>query len=88
MENTIHKVSMEDRSRMSLTGIDKVISFEPEQVILISRHGRMKIAGKELHVVNLDIDKGIVDLQGQIDAVNYSDRRDTRDGSLLKRMFK
>ena len=88
MENMLHRVSMEDRSSMSLTGIEKVISFEPDMAMLISKNGRLKITGRELHVINLDMDKGMVDLQGRIDALSYSDRTNAKDGSLIKRMFK
>lgn len=88
MENAVHRLSMEERSSMALTGIDKVISFEPEEVILISKKGRMKITGKELHVTNLDIDRGIVDLKGHIDTINYSDQKGSKEGSMLKRMFR
>ena len=88
MENMLHRVSMEDRSSMSLTGIEKVISFEPDMAMLISKNGRLKITGRELHVINLDMDKGMVDLQGRIDTFSYSDHANAKDGSLIKRMFK
>ena len=47
------------------------------------------IKGEQLHVKQLDLKKGEVDLEGRVDSLTYlSKNTDNRDESLLKRMFR
>lgn len=82
-----HKLIMESRRDVKLTGVNKVISFEPDLVLLNTDTGRLKITGKEMHIINLDIEKGLLDLNGKIDCLCYMASKD--DGLFsLKRLFK
>jgi sporulation protein YabP len=70
---------------MQLTGVTKVLSIEPELILLITSQGKMKITGKDMHVTTLDIDRGIVDVSGLINCMCY-----TGDGESfsIRRLFK
>lgn len=82
-----HRLEMEAGKNAKLTGVSKVISFEPDFVLLITDAGRLKITGKDMHIINLDIEKGILDLEGEIVCLCYSGGKE--DGVLsLKRLFK
>ena len=48
----------------------------------------LHIKGKDLHVNRLDLEKGEVDIDGQVDALNYSQVPKTgRQGSLFGKIF-
>ncbi len=82
-----HKLVLEARKSAKLTGINKVISVEPDLVLLITDAGKLKITGKDMHIINLDIEKGMLDLDGMIDGISYSASKE--DGAFsLKRLFK
>ncbi|MGN0394117.1 MAG: YabP/YqfC family sporulation protein [Coprococcus sp.] len=82
-----HRLSLEDRKILSMTGITKVISIEPELVMAVSELGKIRITGKELQATNLDMDKGILDISGSISCLCYLG--DKQNGQFsLKRMFK
>lgn len=68
-QNTMsgHKLIMDARKEARITGVEKVISFEPDLVFLITEAGKMKITGKDMHMTNLDIEKGLLDLTGKVD---------------------
>lgn len=82
-----HKLVLDARKEAKITGVDKVISFEPDIVYLITNAGKMKITGKEMHMTNLDIEKGILDLTGKVDCLCYMSDKDSGTFS-FKRLFK
>lgn len=82
-----HRLMMNGRKEAKLTGILKVISFEPELVLLMTDAGRLKITGKELHMTNLDIEKGILDLAGKVNCFCYTTDQDGGAFS-IKRLLK
>lgn len=82
-----HRLEMTNRDDLRLSGIQKVISFEPELVLLVTDLGKMRITGKEMQVNNLNIEKGLLDVKGNIDCICYLNDKNGGQFS-LKRMFK
>ena len=81
-----HKVVMDNRNSMSMTGITKVTSIDPDLVLLVTEQGKLKITGKNMQANNLDLDKGILELTGNFNTMIYSG---DKDGALsLKGLFK
>lgn len=77
MESNIkrtHKVSMSNRSKLEMTGISDVISFDLTKVLLESDYGVITIKGQNLHVNRLSVEKGELDIDGTIQAMEYSDK--------------
>ena len=71
---------------MSMTGITKVTSIDPDLVLLVTEQGKLKITGKNMQANNLDLDKGILELTGNFNTMIYSGEK---DGALsLKGLFK
>lgn len=91
MDNTghiTHKLALESRKRMTLTGIKDVQSFDDKLVILDTSLGVLVIKGNELHINRLSLDKGDVDLEGRVDAMEYADKKEEKSaGSILGRLF-
>ena len=85
-----HRLMMEDRGKMSMTGIVDVISFDEDQVVLDTDKGLLTIMGKDLCVSRLTLDKGEVDVDGQADSLVYSSNVSLRRSgeSLLSRLFR
>lgn len=81
-----HKVVMDNRSNLSMTGITKVTSIDPDLVLLVTEQGKLKIIGKNMQANTLDLDKGILELTGNISSMTYSG---DKDGTFsLKGLFK
>ena len=68
-----HDVSIVARRAMSINGVSDVISFDDTCLVLRTTCGEMTVEGREIRVDTLDTDKGIVSLEGGIDAIYYSD---------------
>ena len=85
-----HKLSMDNRKRLTLTGIKDVVSFDLTRILLESTLGMIHIKGSDIKVTRLSLEKGEVDIEGTVDSIVYSDVKDygEKGKSILKRMFK
>jgi sporulation protein YabP len=85
-----HRLMMQNRSSLSITGIRDVVSFDENQVILDTDMGLLTIKGKELHVSRLTLEKGEVDVDGTADSLVYSSNEAYRKSgeSLFARLFR
>lgn len=68
-----HEVNMTARGHMSIGGVCEVISFDDTCLALKTVCGEMTVEGREIKVGVLDTDRGVVSLDGRIDAIYYSD---------------
>ena len=85
-----HKVILENRSRGTITGIQEVVSFDENQIVLDTDMGLLTVKGKNLHVSRLTLEKGETDIDGSIDSLAYSSNEaDRKSGeSLFSRLFR
>ena len=84
-----HKMIISNRQNASFLGISDVISFDETEVVLETTQGQLMIKGKGLHVNHLTLEKGEVDLTGNIDSLIYSDRMTGKGSeSILGRLFR
>ncbi|MDD3253633.1 MAG: sporulation protein YabP [Lachnospiraceae bacterium] len=84
-----HSCLMQNRTSAALTGVREVVSFDDKQVIMDTDMGLLTIRGKELHVSRLTVEKGEVDVEGELDSLTYSSNGVYRRSgkSLFARMF-
>lgn len=67
-----HKIILNNRKTGSFTGVLDVISFDISEILLETEQGMLNVKGKDLHVNRLNLEKGEVDIEGNIDAFTYS----------------
>lgn len=83
-----HKLVMDGRERVELTGVTEVISFDNEQVHLETTLGALRFGGEGLHVKRLMLERGEVSIEGHIDEIVYFESSKTKSaGGLLRRLF-
>ena len=85
-----HRLMMQNRSALSITGIRDVVSFDENQVILDTDMGLLTMKAKDLHVSRLTLEKGEVDVDGTVDSLVYSSNEAYRRSgeSLFSRLFR
>lgn len=87
----LHRLVLSDRHTGSVTGVNDVVSFDENEIVLDTDMGLLTVRGKELHVKRLTLEKGELDLEGQVDSLNYNSSNAAlkRSGdSFLNRLFK
>ena len=84
-----HACRLENRSGASLTGVREVVSFDENQVVMDTDMGLLTIKGKDLHVSRLTVEKGEMEVEGQVDSLAYSSNEAYRKAgqSILARLF-
>ena len=82
-----HKVVVESRKSINLTGIKKIVSFDEEEFFLETTMGSMLIKGKNLEMTELNTAEGIVNIKGHINGYNYFDGK-SKENSLFSKLFK
>lgn len=92
MEQTInksHRLEMVNRKTLNLTGINDVISFDMNEVLLESTQGMLLVKGKDLKVSRIELENGQADVEGEVESLTYSEVSSyaKKGQSLLKRMF-
>lgn len=83
----MHEITVSDRSRMSVSGVSGVDCFNEEMVVLDTSSGTLTISGDGLHISNLNLQEGRLQVSGTVRALEYSDQSPVR-GGLLKRIFR
>lgn len=72
---TNHKILLEQREKITVTGVTDVISFDEECVICETEMGVVVMKGGGLRVSRLNVDSGDLNIEGEIDSLSYEDAR-------------
>ena len=68
-----HRLLFNNRRTGTVSGVTDVISFDIAEILLETEQGMLTIKGADLHVNRLNLEKGEVDMSGNIDSISYSD---------------
>ena len=82
----VHNVILENRKKLSMSGVKKVINFDDNIVVLNTQMGEMTIKGENLHISKMDVDTGDLSVTGNIIGLIYNET--THGVSVIKRLFK
>lgn len=80
MLHTPHSLILEDRKRLSVSGVQDVDCFDEETVVLYTNMGKLVIHGKNLHVNSLNVDTGDFLLEGDIGSLQYAEKQMGKKG--------
>lgn len=82
-----HTMVVEDRKRLSVSGVTEVESFDEETVALATELGELLIHGYDLHINRIDVESGDLSLEGEIVSLTYTDNQ-PQTGGFLGRLFR
>ena len=80
-----HHVIMEERSRLSVTGVEDVSGFDEEQIVMQTAQGSLIIRGSGLHIGRLTLDSGEVTVDGLVNELCYEETAPS--GGFWSRLF-
>lgn len=64
-------IAIEDRSRISISGVENVDSFNDNTIVLSTIKGGLSIKGEDLNISKLNLEEGSVKISGQINSLTY-----------------
>lgn len=85
-----HKLVVNNRKTSMVTGVLDVLSFDLNEILLETEQGMLMVKGTDLHVNRLSVEKGEVDLSGNIDSIAYSSSTPAEKAgeNFLSRLFR
>lgn len=78
-----HGFTLQDRKKITMSGVSDVQTFDEKQVIIRTTQGKLVIRGSGLHVDQLSLETGDLQLSGHIDTMEYTES----EGGFLRRIF-
>ena len=87
-EGQIHDISLNMRKHLDITGVKDVVSFDEQSVIVTTVCGEMTVEGKDIRIGVLDTERGIVSLDGTVDAIFYSNADENKKQGLFGKLLK
>ena len=67
-----HDLILEERSRLTITGVRRVLHCSAEGAAIETGRGTLNLAGTQISVTRLDLEAGEVRLTGRFDRLEYS----------------
>ena len=80
-----HKLTLDARKQLTVTGVTEVVSFDEGAVIARTELGTLVVQGKDLQLKTLLPEGGQVSVAGNISALIYEEPRAA--GSLWRRLL-
>lgn len=68
-----HDLHMRNRKALELSGVQNVESFDSEEFLLRTELGHLTIRGDHLHIKNLNLENGLLSLEGNVHSLIYLD---------------
>ena len=85
-EQLPHSLTLEERSRLTMTGVTEVVRFEDTAVVLRTCLGTLIVQGQQLQLKTLALEGGQVEVNGKVSALVYEQNR--QGGSWLERLLR
>ena len=85
-----HKFVLNNRKDCTISGVQDVLSFDVNEILLETDQGMLMIRGSGLHVTHLTLEKGEVEIDGKVDSLTYSENGMSSQGenSFFAKLFK
>lgn len=83
-ERLPHKLSLNDRQQLTVSGVTEVVSFEDTSVILHTHMGTLVVQGRDLQLKMLSLDGGQTEVTGTVTALVYEEPRAVTGGWLRR----
>ena len=84
-EQMPHRLSLSERKKLTVTGVNEVVSFEETAVILQTCMGQLIVQGTQLQLKTLSLEGGQVEVEGTVTALHYEEPK--QSSGWLGRLF-
>ncbi|QQY79489.1 sporulation protein YabP [Keratinibaculum paraultunense] len=81
-------ILVENRNKVTITGVEQVESFNESTIILMTVKGGMTIKGEGLNVGKLNLEDGNIKIDGIINGIFYNSKDSSQKGNLIGKIFK
>lgn len=84
----LHNLIVENREKISISGVEDVESFDEENMLIHTEMGLLSLKGANLHINKFNVESGELVIEGDIDEIVYSDGDGYgKKGGFFSKMF-
>lgn len=83
-----HNFILENRTRLVLSGVHEVGSFNDNEVHVYTAAGELRVKGKELQIVRVSVESGDMEITGKITDAGYSDNKERVPNNIITKLFR
>ena len=84
-----HDITLRGRKKLDISGVRQVESFDNEEFLLETEMGFLSVRGQNLHMKNLNVEQGLVSIEGKIyDLVYLDEQQGGKSKGLFGKLFK
>ncbi len=83
----VHNIIMENRTKVSISGVENAESYNESEIILHTSKGILLVKGDGLNLSKLSLDSGEITVGGRITSLEYVEPK-ASGSSFLSRIFK
>lgn len=84
----IQNLVLENREKLSMSGVLDVLSFDDQVVIVETELGLLNVKGENLRINKLSLDTSEVIVEGDIYSLFYSEKTSDKKSSFIGKIFK
>ena len=87
--NIIQNLVLENRKKLSVSGVNDVLSFDDQVVMVDTELGLLTVKGENIRINKLSLDTAEVIIEGESSSLAYSQNKQEKStGTLLSKIFK
>ena len=87
--NIIQNLVLENRKKLSVSGVNDVLSFDDQVVMIDTELGLLTVKGENIRINKLSLDTSEVIVDGEIASLSYSQNKQEKNtGTILSKIFK
>lgn len=87
--NIVQNLVLENRGKLSVSGVNDVLSFDDQVVMVDTELGLLTVKGENIRINKLSLDTAEVIIEGEISSLAYSQsKQEKSSGTLLSKIFK
>lgn len=81
-----HDLILESRSRLTVSGVQKILHCSPESAAIETAKGTLNLSGAQINLETLDLETGQAKLSGRFDGLEYTQNH--TPGGFLHRLLR
>ena len=87
--NIVQNLVLENRKKLSVSGVNDVLSFDDQVVMVDTELGLLTVKGENIRINKLSLDTAEVIIEGERSSLAYSqNKQEKSSGTLLSKIFK
>ncbi len=86
--NIEHKITMLGREKLTVSGVEDVDSFDDDKIVAYTVEGVMTVKGADFRINRLNVEDGELEVEGDIDSIEYADGHKADKGGFFSKIFK